>query len=362
MNETSARLRVLHFVTGGFSGATQVAADLCRAQAQGQQVEPVLVLRKKRHTDMARVQALRDQGLTVHLVPGWSHLHTIWHLSRLCRELQPQVLVAHGFPEHLIGRWAGLWAGVKKLVQVEHNTRERYTCWSRWQARRLDAHSARLVGVSEGVRRRLVQLGAPEALTLAIPNGVALQRFDAPLPFEQREQALIMSARFARQKDQPTLLRAMALLQARGLTPTLYLAGSGSSVWGGKSERLARRLQLPHVQFLGHVKDMPRRLMGTQIFVLSTNWEGMPLALVEAMAAGCACVATQAPGVEGLLDEERGLLVPPRDPGALADALERLLRDPALAARLGQRARERALAEHGLALMNQRYESLLLGL
>ena len=362
MNSSSPRLRVLHFVTGGFSGATQVAADLCRAEAQGDQIEPVLVLRQKRHTDMARVLALRDQGLAVHLVPGWSHLHTIWRLMQLCRELQPAVLVAHGFPEHLIGRWAGLWAGVQRLVQVEHNTRERYTPWSRWQARRLDAHSARLVGVSEGVRRRLVQLGAPEALTLAIPNGVALQRFDAPLAFDQREPALIMSARFARQKDQPTLIRAMALLKERGLTPTLYLAGSGSSGWRGRSERLVRRLQLPNVQFTGHVKDMPQRLMGTQIFVLSTNWEGMPLALVEAMAAGCACVATDAPGVQGLLDDDRGLLVPMRDAKALADALERLLRDPALAARLGQRARERALAEHSLALMNERYEALFLGL
>jgi len=360
MNSSSPRLRVLHFVTGGFSGATQVAADLCRAEAQGSRIEPVLVLRQKRHTDMARVQALRGQGLSVHLVPGWSHLHTIWRLMKLCRELQPQVLVAHGFPEHLIGRWAALWAGVKKLVQVEHNTRERYTPWSRWQARRLDAYSQRLVGVSEGVRRRLVQLGAPEALTQAIPNGVALQRFVAPQPFEQREPALIMSARFARQKDQPTLIRAMALLKERGLTPTLYLAGSGSSVWRGKSQRLAR--SLPNVQFLGHVKDMPQRLMGTQIFVLATRWEGMPLALVEAMAAGCACVASEAPGVEGLLDDERGLLVPVGDAKALADALERLLRDPALAARLAQRARDRALAEHGLALMNERYETLLLGL
>ena len=97
--------------------------------------------------------------------------------------------------------------------------------------------------------------------------------------------------------------------------------------------------------------------------MLATHWEGMPLALVEGMAAGCACVASRVPGVEGLLEEGvTGLLVPEADAPALAAALERLLRGPAFAASLGAAARVRAFAEHGVALMTQRYEALLLGL
>ncbi len=364
------RRRVLHFVTGGFSGATQVAVDLALAALQSPHIEPLLVLRRKRNTEAARVQALRDQGLQVWVVPGWSHLATVWALARLCRVLRPAVLVAHGFPEHLLGRFAGLWAGlgagVPKLVQVEHNSRERYSSWRLAQARWLSRRSAKLVAVSEGVRQRLLELGMPPALTLAIPNGIALDRFAAACdhPFAQREAGLVMSARFARQKDQLTLIRALHLLKSRGLSPTLRLAGAGKASYRRTAEAEVAKLGLvDQVQFLGHFSQMPQLLMSQQICVLATHYEGMPLALVEGMAAGCACVASLVPGVEGLLVEgETGLLVPESDPAALANALERVLRDPLLGARLGANARERALAEHGVALMTQRYEDLFLSL
>ncbi|MBB2488263.1 glycosyltransferase, partial [Mitsuaria sp. WAJ17] len=111
-----------------------------------------------------------------------------WALRRLCRAWRPEVLVAHGFPEHLLGRWAGLLAGVPKLVQVEHNSRERYTRWKLAQARWLAARSARLVAVSEGVKAVLLKLGMPADKTLAIPNGVDLRPFaeGADKPFEDR--------------------------------------------------------------------------------------------------------------------------------------------------------------------------------
>lgn len=358
------RPRVVHFVTGGFSGATQVAVDLCLDAWRGGAFEPILVLRRKRHTPMARVEALRVQGLSVHLVSGWFHLATVVELAALLRRLRPAALLAHGFPEHLLGRRAGLKAGVPVLVQVEHNSQERYTPWSRWWTRRLARRSAALVGVSEGVRQSLLRLGLPPEKTHAIPNGIDLARFAdaAAQAFDRRLPQILMSARFARQKDQPTLIRALAVLRGRGLTPRLVLAGKGSP----RAERACRRLAAhlgvaEQVEWAGHVSDLPARLTQTRIFALSTHWEGMPLALVEAMAAGCACVASLVPGVEGVLEDgATGLLVPAIEPEALADALERLLRDDALAARLGAAARERAVQAHGQDLMRSRYEALLI--
>ena len=114
------------------------------------------------------------------------------------------------------------------------------------------------------------------------------------------------------------------------------------------------------VHFLGNVADLPERLAATQVFVLSTRWEGMPLALVEAMAAGCACIGTDVVGVREVIEHENtGLLVPPDDAGALAEALQRLLQNPALAQQLGQTARHRALSAHGRERMWQRYRALL---
>ena len=150
-------VRVLHFVTGGFSGgATQVAIALVNAARHGDHVQPLLVLRRKRRGDPARIAELTQAGVPVVTVTGWSHAATIWSLVKVCREFRPDVLVAHGFSEHLWGRYAGLLAKVPHLVHVEHNTRERYTAWrlaqTRWLARRTD----RIVGCSEGVRLRLL--------------------------------------------------------------------------------------------------------------------------------------------------------------------------------------------------------------
>ncbi|MCE4539321.1 glycosyltransferase [Pelomonas sp. P7] len=355
----SQRPRVVHFVTGGFSGATQVAADLCLAALRGGPFEPLLVLRLKRHTPMARVEVLRQQGLTVHLVSGWSHLATIYELAALLRELRPMALLAHGFPEHLIGRHAGVRAGVPVLIQVEHNSRERYTPWSRWQSRRLAQRTAAIVGVSEGVRQSLLAQGLPADKTVTIPNGIDLTRF-SPAPSAQREPGLVMSARFARQKDHATLIDALAVLGARhGLWPSLHLAGQGPLL-GRIQARVARLGLRGQVMFLGQHHEIPDLLRSQAIFVLSTHFEGMPLALVEAMAAGCACIASDVIGVRGVLEPElTGLLVPEGDVPALADAIARLLRDPAFALRLGVAARERAFAEHGMALMRQRYEALI---
>src|SRR5436190_11267187 len=136
-------VRVMHFVTGGFSGgATQVANALVQAGLESPAIQPLLVLRRKRRTDPRRIAELEQAGVPVHVVPGWSHAATIFALVQACREFQPDVLVAHGFSEHLWGRYAGLLAQVPHLVHVEHNTRERYTRrrprLTRWLAARME--------------------------------------------------------------------------------------------------------------------------------------------------------------------------------------------------------------------------------
>lgn len=362
-----SRVRVLHFVTGGFSGgATQVAIALTTAALQGEAVQPLLVLRRKRHSDPGRVAELLTAGVPVQQVPGWSHLATIAALLRMCREFKPDVLVAHGFSEHLWGRYAGLLARVPHLVHVEHNTRERYSRWrlaqTRWLARRTD----RIVGCSEGVRRVLLDMGMPPERTIAIPNGIRVEPFaDADAqPFAQRIPGIVMVARFSKQKDHATLLRAVALLRDRGLTPPLLLAGGGKARHRAPLEALARQLGIAEqVQFLGVHRDVPGLLMRHQLCVLSTHYEGMPLALIEGMAAGCAVVGSAVPGVrEVIRDGVDGRLVPEGNPEALAETLQALLENPDASAQLGAAARATALRDYSRTRMNQAYEALFLAL
>ena len=216
------------------------------------------------------------------------------------------------------------------------------------------------------MREALLALGMPPERTIAIPNGIRLEPFAGAgaHPFAGRTPGIVMVARFSRQKDHATLLRAVALLGQRGLHVPLQLPGGGKALHRKPLETLAAQLGIAdRVQFPGVVRDVPQRLMAHQICVLSTHYEGMPLALLEGMAAGCAVVGSAVPGVrEVLRDGEDGLLVPESDPVALADALERLLRDPDDAARMASNARAAALDRHGRALMNQRYEDLFLQL
>ena len=361
----SEPVRVLHFVTGGFSGgATQVAIALVNAALAGTQVQPLLVLRRKWKTDPVRLAQLRAQGIPLAIVSSWPHALTVWQLIRICRKFRPDVLVAHGFSEHLWGRYAGLLARVPSLVHVEHNTRERYTAWRLCQARWLARRTACIVGCSEGVRQRLLEMGFPGERTIAIPNGIRLEPFaDADAhPFLQRVPGIVMVARFSRQKDHATLLLAVAMLRGRGLQPPVILCGGGKR--RAPVEALAAQLGLlDQVQFLGVCDDVPGLLLRHQLAVLATHHEGMPLALLEGMAAGCAVVGSDVQGVREVIDDgENGRLVPAQDARALADTLESLLREPAQAARLAAAARRTAIERHGRELMNRRYEALFLEL
>lgn len=363
---TKKHIKVLHFASGGFSGATKIASDLTSSTIGSCTLVSILVLRRKRGADINRVLDLRQQGVVVETVVGFSNLLTVLNLMALCIYYKPDILVSHGFSEHLWGRYSGLFAGVKHLVHVEHNSRERYTPFRLVQAHFLARFTDAIVGCSLGVSERLRSLGFPREKIVTINNGANLDPFidQMPGPLDTRILGIVMPARFSKQKDHLTLIRALALLKSRGITLPVILAGSGSQRHLSRVKKLVRHLKLEeHVEFLGYSSNLPGVLMNYQFCVLSTHYEGMPIALIEGMAAGCVVIGSDVIGVREMINHNiDGLLVKPRSPDSLADALELAITNTAHSQILANRARARALTDFSISRMADEYKKLFVRL
>ncbi len=359
------KIKVLHFVTGGFSGATSVALDLVRAHLKSADIETVLVMRQKKTTTPEKLSALTQEHIPYELVSGKTHLLTVHQLAKFCRQWQADILVAHGFPEHILGRWAGRLARVPHLIQIEHNSRERYTPWKLLQSRSLSKHTDYAIGVSEGVADvlRSQQL---QTTIRAIPNGIHTQRFvqAAQSPMADRPKDLVMVARYAKSKDHTTLIEALHLLKQNGLTPKLTLVGSGNQRYEQKVRQLLDQYQLgDQVSFIAHTPQVERVLAEHKVFVMSSIFEGLSLSVLEGMAAGCLMVGSDAVGVKELIDHTNdGFIFKMGDAQQLAQILEPILRQPQNYQSMAERGQHKIIQHYDKERVNADYHALFTSL
>lgn len=196
----------------------------------------------------------------------------------------------------------------------------------------------RIVCVSEFVRRDLEGRGFPNRLLETVPNGVELPD-DVP---RDELDFLLFLGRLVPTKGLGYLLGAMRDLRSRGIRERLIIAGGGPEE--ARLRRNVKRMGLEDtVTITGRVtEEEKQRLLGTcKLFVLPSTFESYGIAAAEAMAYGKAVVATRVGGLPEVI-ADAGVLVPPKDPGALADAVSSLLADEARRTKLGTRARRRA--------------------
>jgi len=201
-----------------------------------------------------------------------------------------------------------------------------------------DTHAHILI-LSTQMRESLQLAGLTGAQVLLIPNGVDPVRF-YPAPEQATGNTTVVCvAKMRYQKGIDILLRAWRAVVALAPEARLLLVGDGPLLTS--LYQLAVELGISaSVEFTGLCPDVVPQLQRGRISVLPSRWEGMPNALLEAMACGLACVATRVSGSEDLLAQEAcGLLVEPGDANGLASAILRLLRNPDLARRYGQAAR-----------------------
>lgn len=190
----------------------------------------------------------------------------------------------------------------------------------------------RLAGLAAGI-------GRPEQYRV-VTNGIELERFSAPPdPVDGR---VVFLGRLSRQKRPDVAVRALARLLENHPAAELHIAGEGPE--RAPVKRLAERLGVTDaLRMLGTREDIPELLSGASCLLLTSDYEGCPLSVLEAMAAGVPVVATRVGAVPEMIDDDRaGLLVEPGDAEGAAAAIGELLADPAHARELGDEGRRRA--------------------
>lgn len=352
------QLTILHFVTGGFSGATKVAIDLVCSHNSMANVKTILILRKKKTTTPDKLAELREKNIEFYLVSSDTHISTIYQLKKLFLNLQPDIIVAHGFPEHLLGRWAAIWAKVPNLIQVEHNSRERYTVWKLAQSRFLSRYTKLIIGVSEGVANILTQQGL-NAPIIAIPNGIDTLKFRANNTenIKERHNDLIMVARYARSKDHITLIKALNILKNQGLRPKLTLVGSGRKYYQNQVKSLIKLYGLENqINFIEYTDRVAQLLQSSKIFIMSSRFEGLNLSVLEAMASGCLVIGSDALGVKELInDKQDGFIFPIGDYQKLACILADTLNNLTKYQPFTERAKHKILSHYDKANVSRKY-------
>jgi glycosyltransferase involved in cell wall biosynthesis len=289
-------------------------------------------------------------------------------LIGLFRQYRIDTLHSHEFTTSVYGALAARILGLPHVVTMHggltvcNALRRRVAL--RWAMRSSD-HT---VVVSNATRRQFAKdLGLPESLLTVVPNGVPVRLGDAAavrkeLGVGADDCVLLAVGNLESHKGHRVLLEALALLDRRGLRAPWKLVIAGGR--GGPELRplldYVKEAGLDdRVRIILNRNDIPDLLALADVFVMPSLWEGLPMALLEAMLAEKAIVASATAGIpEAITPGREGLLVPPGDVAALADALRDLMTDPRRRGELGACALLRASDNFTVQVMAERYERL----
>ena len=294
---------------------------------------------------------LGEQGIPVqHLRRGRFDPRILRDLVRVARERHARILHVHGYAAADYGRLAARRLGAA-LVLHEHFADPRMPAYQALADRLLAPLTDRAIAVSGSTRDFLVrERHVPASRVRLIWNGAPLDEFAPVAPETARatrrslriaEDALVVGTigRLSEQKGHRYLIEAAPALLGARASAHLLIVGDGDQMEPLKAQAAALGVAA-RVTFAGHRTDVPALLGALDVFAISSTYEGTPLALFEAMAAGKAIVSTAVDGCREVLEDGvTGLLVPPRDPAALAKALGRVLDDALLRRSLADEAR-----------------------
>jgi glycosyltransferase involved in cell wall biosynthesis len=367
--EMTGGVRVLRIFSRLNIGGPSVHVILLSAGLRPLGYETRLVVGKESPREGNMLALAAEKSVTCEAMGGLgreiaplSDLRALAGLVRLMRAWRPAIVHTHTAKAGLLGRIAARAAGVPTVVHTYHGHVLRgyfspaTTAVFRWLETRLAASADALVAVSESVKQDLVRLGVASADKIrVVPLGLDLAHLAAELPrgvlrreagIPEEAPLVGMVGRLVPIKDVPTFLQAARIVRERRTDARFALVGDGEE--RPALESLCREIGLDGaVTFFGWRRDLAAVYGDLDVVVNASRNEGTPVALIEALAASRPVVATRVGGTPDLLGEgERGRLVPPGAPEALAQAVLETLDQSEAARRRAQAGREHVMTRH----------------
>ena len=278
-------------------------------------------------------------------------LSAILRLVKLWKQDKPDILHTHLYHAGITGRIFGSWFNIKPIIVHQHGPEVERNGFRSWLDAITSPRVTQFIASCHAVSHIMQDREDISAQKInVIYNGVIIRDlFDTAKPMEwpalEKSTTIACVARFMPKKGQEQLLDAMATLKSNGYTPHLVFFGDGPLLNHIKSQSQIYGMS-SQITFMGVRRDILEWLPHFDIFVLPSAWEGVSLALIEAMASGLPVIATAVGGTpEVVIDYESGLLVASGDVSALADALIVYIDNPDLRTRMGEAARQRISQE-----------------
>jgi L-malate glycosyltransferase len=303
----------------------------------------------------------------------WS---TMRRISEIIRDRRIHVVNAHHFMSMVYAFYGCKIRNSAKLIYTEHSQWEIENVSWPWKqvGRRLLARVENVVGVTDQVSDSLSSFfRVPHQKCFTISNGIDFERFRRPdkresvreeLGLRSDDKAIGIVANLKRVKNHIFLLKALHEILKKDRRVKLLLVGRGFSNDPENTEPELREFVkdnglVNHVSFLGYRQDIPDLLSAMDLFCLTSLKEGMPISLLEAMAAGLPVVGTDVEGIREIVTVNRnGFLVHVGDVGGLIKVLRTLIQDEPLRKRIGAESRSLAIMNYSLAQSIKKYDRL----
>jgi len=364
--------RLLRLATVKLPPQIPVAVFLTRFEAGGTERQMIELIRRLDparfrvhvgcfHREGAWLPRVADRAASLVEFPiaGFPRPSTVAQMlafTRWCRREQIAVVQTCDLYANIFGLPAAKLAGVPVRIGSRRELNPDKSSGQIFLQRQAYRCATRVVANSEAARTMLEREGLPRSSIAVICNGIeaGLFRSRDTAPATRRVRTILTVANLRPEKAHEVLIDAAALLVPEH--PELHFQLAGAGPCRARLESLVRGKGLhANVSLLGHRDDIPALLAGADLFVLPSRSEAFPNSAMEAMAAGLPVVG----GLLNLIEDGRtGLLVPPDNPRKLADAIRRLVEDPAFAHHLGDRAREQVAERYSFETMVQAFEEL----